>query len=97
MLIFNNDSFSRTAKCILWNGASAVDSEGSASVLDFGLTVYPLASFESTMTLMSPLTLAAPGTVTVQCAVLPGGSGPGVVGVNRIKLIAVQVGSLIVQ
>ena len=95
MLIFNNDSFTRTAKCVIWNGAGAVTAENSA--LDFGLNIYTTEAVESVMPLLTPLTLASPGTVTVQCMAAPGGSGDGVVGVNRIKMIAVQTGSLTLQ
>jgi hypothetical protein len=95
LLIFNTAAFTRTAKCVIWNGAGAVTAENSA--LDFGLNIYTTEASESVMSLLTPLTLASPGTVTVQCVSPTVGGVDGVVGVNRIKMVAVQTGSLTLQ
>jgi hypothetical protein len=94
-LIANNDTFTRTVHCAIWNGSNQVTNENLA--LDFGLMTFTQESFESVMALEAPLTLASPGTVTLQCLAVSAGSGDGVVIANRLKLIAIQTGSLTVQ
>ncbi|HET9321009.1 MAG TPA: hypothetical protein VFO27_14575, partial [Bryobacteraceae bacterium] len=93
-LIFNNDTFARTVKCLIWNGTT-VTAENSS--LDFGLTVLTTDIFETVMTLHAPVTLASPGSVTAQCLVTSGGSGDNVVGASRQRFVATALASVTTQ